>query len=84
MDQVQVLFFELREDLVEVIRVVKTKFFIEEVIINSYEVFSEEHLELGLPILLVHILSLELLELKGISLFVLVDASRTTSWKGTS
>ena len=84
MDQVQVLFFELREDLVEVIRVVKTKFFIEEVIIDSNEVFSEEHLELGLPVLLVHILSLELLELKGISLFVLVYASCTTGRKGTS
>ena len=72
MDQVQVLFFELGEDLVKVIWVVKTQFFIEEVIINSNEVFSEEHLELSLPILLVHILSLELQELKGIPLFVLV------------
>ena len=63
MDQVQVLFFELGEDLVKVIRVVKTQFFIEEVVVNSDEVFSEEHLELGIPVLIVHILSLELLEL---------------------
>jgi hypothetical protein len=79
MDQVQVLFFELGEDLVKVIRVVKTQFFIEEVVVNSDEVFSEEHLELGIPVLIVHILSLELLELESISLFVLVYASCTTS-----
>lgn len=63
MNQVEVLFFELGEDLVKVIRVVKTQFFIEEVVVNSDEVFSEEHLELGIPVLIVHILSLELLEL---------------------
>ena len=84
MNQVQVLLLKFGEDLVEVVWVVETKFFVEEIIINSDKVLCKEHFKLGIPVLFIHVLSLQLLELECIALLVFVKASGTTSWKSTT
>ena len=83
-NQVQVLFFKFREDHVEVIGVREAQVFIVEVIVYLYQFLCEEHLEFGLPILVIHVFSFKLLELQCIPLLVLIQSSCTPCWKCTS
>jgi len=72
MNKVQVLLFKLGEDHIEVVRVREAQVFIIEVILHCDEIFGKQHLEFGLPVLIIHVFSLELLELEGVTLLVFV------------
>ena len=81
MYQVEVLLLKLTEDLVQVVRIVEAKVFIEEVLIELDKILGKEHLKLVFPIFFVHIFSLQLLELDRVCILPLFDQpSCSTSW----